>query len=220
MSIQPKAFLNFMQHHERRAIAHQNKPLIRAVFRIWLIQARLRRYEALKRQQQKASVLRSWIQRVQANRAKEDLAMGFSNRVDTRLTTQFLGAWVNRIATRKRIERRAQKAFEATVKAKALIQWRSVIWVHAKNAKQAKLAQRLFLTRATWKKWRDILETRRREERKGVLERKVLKKVLDTWKGKSRLQRNLRRMEEVVRMAQETVSRYASLMNVRLCLVF
>ncbi|KIM30161.1 hypothetical protein M408DRAFT_294465 [Serendipita vermifera MAFF 305830] len=192
-----------IQHLERRAIAHHNKPLVRAVFRIWLIQARLQRYEALRQQRQKISVLRLWIRRVQDNHAKEDLALQFSRKVDKNLASQYLRAWTGRLAARRRLERRAQRAFEATAKAKALIQWRGVMWVHAKQVKQAKLARRLFLTRLAWGKWKEVIDARRREERKGALERKVLKKAWDAWKDKARSQKHLRRMEDVVRMAQE-----------------
>jgi protein SFI1 len=109
------------------------------------------------------------------------------------------------------LERRAQRAFEATVKAKALIQWRSVMWAHAKQVKQAKLVRRLFLTRLAWKRWRDVVEARRWEQSKVKMERKVLKRALDAWREGARIQRGLRRKGEVVRMANEAVS------DARLC---
>jgi protein SFI1 len=197
---------NFAQHLERRAIAHQNKPLIRAVLRIWLTQTRQKRCEALRDQRLKAKALRLWVERVQANRVKENLAVQFSSRVDKHLASRYLSIWTDRLARRRKLERRAQRAFEATVKAKALIQWRSVMCDHAKQVKQAKLVRRLFLTRLAWKRWRDVVEARRWEQSRVKMERKVLKRALDAWKERARMQKSLRRKGEVVRMAAESVS--------------
>lgn len=92
------------------------------------------------------------------------------------------------------------------MKAKALIQWRGVMWAHAKQVKQAKLARRLFLTRLAWKRWRDVIEARRWEQGRMKMERKVLKRALDAWRERAQIQRGLRRKGEVVRMANESVS--------------
>ena len=132
--------------------------------------------------------------------------MQFSSEVDKHLVARHLGIWADRLARRRKLERRAQRAFEATVKAKALIQWRSVIWAHAKQVKQAKLVRRLFLMRLAWKRWRDVVEARRWEQNRVKMERKVLKRALDAWRERARIQRGLRRKGEVVRMANEAVS--------------
>lgn len=162
-------------------------------------------------------MLRKWVERIQENRAKESLASQFSSRADKRLASQYLGTWAKHLARRKKLERRAQRAFEATVKAKALIQWRGALWAHVKQAKQAKLARRLFLTRMAWRRWREVVEERRREKRRLEVDRKVMKRVLDTWVERTRVQKMLKRKGDVVKMANETVSNHLRVSSSTAC---
>ncbi|KAG8798762.1 hypothetical protein FRC16_006582 [Serendipita sp. 398] len=185
---------------ERRAIAHQNRPLVRAVFRIWLINTRLQSRLQLRDRRLAAAALKVWCQRIQRNRDMEQCSDTFEVQTSRRLAIEYLRIWVKKLAERQRLERRAQKAYEATLRAKVIIHWRKRMWNHARDMKQAKLARHIFLERSTWTRWKEVAERRIRERKLNMFQKKKLGGLLTVWTEKTRAQRNLRRKEEVVTM--------------------
>ncbi|KAG8824056.1 hypothetical protein FRC17_009185, partial [Serendipita sp. 399] len=176
---------------ERRAIAHQNRPLIRAN----RLQKRDRRLLA--------AALEVWCQRLQHNKEMERCADHFEVQISRRIAHESLRVWANKLAERRKLERRAQKAYEATLKAKIIFQWRKGMWEHARDMKQAKLARRLFLERSTWRRWKELADCRVRESKLHLFQEKRLRALFTIWTARMKQQRNLRRKEEVVMMTTQ-----------------
>ncbi|KAG8838213.1 hypothetical protein FRC18_005711 [Serendipita sp. 400] len=205
---------------ERRAIAHQNRPLVRAVFRIWLINTRLQSRLQLRDRRLAAAALKVWCQRIQRNRDMEQCSDTFEVQTSRRLAIEYLRIWVKKLAERQRLEKRAQKAYGATLRAKVIIHWRKRMWNHARDMKQAKLARHIFLERSTWTRWKEVAERKIRERKLNVFQKKKLGDLLTVWTEKTRAQRNLRRKEEVVTMTIQARILKQALQSWTLCVVF
>lgn len=192
---------------ERRAVAHQNKPLILAVFRIWTIKTRQQLYTRNNEHRVLKIAIQMWTRRMQKNQEQEHTALLFTKRVvEKGVLSRHLHTWVQQYVFRRRLERRAQRAYEVTLRAKALVQWKTAMWQHAKAAKEAKLAYRIFLERRVWWRWRQLAEGRTREKKLAMLATKRLGQAFHLWRSKAKLHKSLRRKGEVVMMTEQTVN--------------
>jgi hypothetical protein len=146
---------------------------------------------------------------MERHRNKERNALIIAARIDQRLLQSHLTVWAQRFASRKRLERRSQRAYEVTLKAKVLIGWKQKMRVHTKALKEAKLVHRLFLQRTALQMWREVVEERTREKRLQIFLRKRMGDALRIWANKTKLRRTLRRKGDVMAMAVQTVGHFA-----------
>jgi protein SFI1 len=156
-----------------------------------------------------AAALQRWKLRVERLRDKERDALSIAARIDQRLLQSHITIWAQHFASRKRLERRSQRAYEVTLKAKALISWKHKMRAHTKTLKEAKLVHRLFLQRMAMQRWREMVEQRSRERRLQILFGKRMGDALRIWANKTKLRRTLRRKGDVVAMAVQTVGPFA-----------
>jgi hypothetical protein len=152
-----------------------------------------------------AAALQRWKLRVEGHRDQERNALSIAARIDQRLLQSHITAWAQRFASRKRLERRSQRAYEVTLKAKVLISWKHKMRAHTKSLKEAKLVHRLFLQRTAMQRWREVAVQRSREKRLQILVRKRMGDALRIWANKTNLRKTLQRKGDVVTMAVQTV---------------
>jgi hypothetical protein len=143
------------------------------------------------------------------HRDKERNALIIEARIDQRLLQSHLTAWAQRFASRKRLERRSQRAYEVNLKAKVLISWKHKMRAHNKTLKEAKLVHRLFLQRTALQRWQELVQQRSREKRLQLLHRKQMEDALRIWANKTKMRRALQRKGDVVAMAVQTVGLFA-----------
>lgn len=152
-----------------------------------------------------AGAMRKWTRHLEANRDKGHHALIIAARIDQRLLQRYLRTWAQRLEADRRLQRRAQKAYEVTLNMKVLIQWRTKIKAHSKAMREAKLVHKLFLERIVWKRWREKAEQRYREKKLETVTKNQMRQVLQVWVSKTKSRRALRRKAEVVMMALQTV---------------
>lgn len=193
-----------LQYMERRAIAHQNKPLVRAVVHIWLTKSRLQKCLIIQNHRVLSKALDAWIARLQQHRDMQQQALVFRHQHDSRLLGDYTRKWALELASQMRLERRARRYYESTQKAMTLIRWRTKMKQNARAGKNAKLARRIFLERMVWQRWREAFERKQTERKLAMFVNRRLGAIIKRWSSKAKAMRNLKRKGEVVLLTQQS----------------
>lgn len=125
-------------------------------------------------------------------------SLSFQRRNDKILVDAALRIWASALVRQIRADKTASKFYNAVLAERAIATWRSNFQEKRRLIKQAKFVRRLFLERTTWRKWKEAIDTKRREAKFQELEKKRLKAAWRTWAYRARKARNDRRKEDAV----------------------
>ena len=106
-----------------------------------------------------------------------DAALSFAQRCQNHVTSSALQVWQKRLATQQGATAFAVQYANAQLQFRILYRWRVQLRAHLKRFRQAKIADRFFVTRQAWKILLDRAKERGREKRSREWDKGRAKKV-------------------------------------------
>lgn len=88
---------------------------------------------------------------------------------------------------------------------RTLFEWRLQLRAHAKQSRQARRAEKFFVTRDAWRKWVEKVNEKRRESKVKEFEARVVGRYLREWHQRAQLERQRKLSEEIIRKRVELV---------------
>lgn len=86
-----------------------------------------------------------------------------------------------------------------------LFAWRLRLRAYSKQARQARHAEKFFITKNAWHKWVETAKARKREKKVKEFEARVAGRYLRGWYQRAQLERQRKLSEEVIRKRVELV---------------
>lgn len=181
---------------------------------IWETKTKGVHLERIRRTKTALSTLSSWrgrLEKIKTNKGESQKfprslsdqfasgkALCFQRRNDKILVDAALRIWASGLVHQIRADKTAFKFYNANLAERAIVTWYSNIQAKRRLTKQAKLVRRLFLERTIWRKWKEAINTKRREEKFQELGKNQLKAAWKIWAYRTRKARNDRRKEDAV----------------------
>jgi hypothetical protein len=104
-------------------------------------------------------------------------ALSFAQRCQIHVTSSALQVWHKRLATQQGANAFAVQYANAQLQFRILYRWRVQLRAHLKRFRQAKIADKFFVTRQAWKIWVDRAKVRGREKRSREWDKEKAKKL-------------------------------------------
>ncbi|GJE87193.1 hypothetical protein PsYK624_032760 [Phanerochaete sordida] len=191
---------------ERRAAKHearQNEVLLRAVWRVWKAHERGRLVENAVDKGVLHRVWSTWVQRLQQHREREAKALAFSTRGSSALAVSAMRRWREVHTSHQNAQAFAVQYYNTQLAYRMLFAWRLQLRAHAKQARQARHAEKYFVTRSAWHKWVEKAQEKKRERKVKEFEERVAGKYLREWCRRAQVERQMKLSEEVIRKRVE-----------------
>ena len=184
---------------ERRAdkqIARQEAALVHAVVRVWKAHERGRLLERVQNVRELRQAWEAWKKRLRHEKELEGLAanhccmacfthyagplvaaLSFAQRCQIQVTSSALQVWHKRLATQQGANAFAVQYANVQLQFRILYRWRVQLRAHLKRFRQAKIADKFFVTRQAWKIWVHRAKVRGREKRSREWDKERAKKL-------------------------------------------
>ena len=135
-----------------------------------------------------------------------DRAIAFSIRGSSALATTALRRWHQVYTTHQNAQAFAVRYSNTQLAYRMLFLWRLRLRAQAKQARQARHAEKFFVTRSAWRKWAEKVKERKREKKVKEFEARVAGRYLREWAQRAQIERQRKLSEEIIRKRVELVS--------------
>ncbi|CCL99150.1 uncharacterized protein FIBRA_01165 [Fibroporia radiculosa] len=185
---------------ERRAskhVARQDDVLTRAVLRVWKAHERGRLLERVRTTRLLKQAWAIWKRRIRNQKGLEDLALAFSMRSSSTLTSS-LQSWHEVFVSHRNAQSFAIHYHSAQLQYKMLLTWRLQLRTKLRLAKQAKIAQKLFVQKRFSNKWRMALKQKQLGSKLQGFETRLIQQYFLEWLQLAEQQRRRKVAAEII----------------------
>jgi protein SFI1 len=216
--------LILLQKLERKAdkhLARQDGVLIHAIVRVWRAHERGKLLERVRDSRSLQKFWSLWKQRMAEYRRQGELALAFAGRPRAALAASALQTWKHVHQARQRALQLASQYYAVQMQQRAVLAWRIRLRRHTKLAKQARIADKYFVVRGAWVRWRQLIDEKGRQRKLRQFEQARTKKAFDStlllsntgssltlaseWLERTQKERQLSLAEDTVKIAVATV---------------
>ncbi|KAG8880002.1 hypothetical protein FRB98_005374 [Tulasnella sp. 332] len=209
---------------ERRAVHHVNRQesiLVRAVMRVWVAKERGELLNRVRTTRLLKEGLATWRAKLEGIRKLEGRLLAQSSSKSRFLAQLALQVWCQKRRAAQRAIEVAEDRYARSVVSRTMLSWRVQMAMNAKDMRNAKVARHFFVRRSFWRAWTEALEAKRREKKVLVLQRRVVRRMLQSWHASARKQRNERLLvlafqDNVAHTLRHWVTRTIDLKSVQL----
>ncbi|KAK2466973.1 hypothetical protein APHAL10511_001231 [Amanita phalloides] len=191
--------LRRMDDRVNKHVARQDTLLLRAIMRIWkaresgVLLERVINLRCLRER------MLTWQRRLEEQKQNENRALQYAMRPRSSVLATAVNSWRQNFITRRNAYSYATQCHSMQLLDRMLLSWRIALRTRLKRAKLARVADKFFATRRTWRIWRFQLENRRREALLKTFELSQLKKWFLGWSQRAQRTRARRISEHTIR---------------------
>ncbi|KDQ18482.1 hypothetical protein BOTBODRAFT_512784 [Botryobasidium botryosum FD-172 SS1] len=179
----------------RRAATHINRQdavLIRAVWHVWNAKFGGYLLAKVKKRRLQSDAFAVWKGRVAAHKEQESLAQAFRLQSTQSLLSRSFRSWRSQHTTYQNSLTFSKAFYSRRLLENALNTWKAQRASKAVKAKHARAARRWFTQRMAWRKWKLLLEEKRRERQVQEMQKKWLGTFVQRWQQAARREREHR----------------------------
>ncbi|EMD38501.1 hypothetical protein CERSUDRAFT_153416 [Gelatoporia subvermispora B] len=211
-----KRHIRVLENKASKHIVRQNDVLVRAVMRVWKAHERGRLLDRVRTMRILKQAWGKWKERIEHQKALEDLALSYRIRPSSSLAIEALQRWRRVYITHQNAQAFAVHYHSSQLQFRTLLAWRLQLRMKVRMAKQARIAHKFFTVKKYMQKWAQRSQERSREKNLKVFEGRIVKKFFTGWLDAAQRQRQHKVIEQIIsrrvaaRMVSEVLVRWTN----------